>query len=247
MAEEFDLIPANEKCDTFKVVFDTFTPRAHFIISPHNSVKEGNPDLDQNTTQKVVKSASAIVNSALSIVSGYKLQNSAILSIHFGSWLTKKDELHAHICVDVKEYLNIFERNKQRIPGWPSSKYVTRQWKASKKPEEYPINVRGYPFKSYIEEEVKAIKNSGESNSSRPSLPSNFRLHKSEPRFVYVVKTSQESGSDESKLAALKAMINFAEQNDLTNIESEDDTDGCHVCLLLNEKSNGKSILVNLP
>ena len=246
MAEEFDLIPANKKCGTFKVEFDYYTPRAHFIISPHK-VKKNNPELDQNTTEKVVKSASSIVDSALSIVSAYGLEKSAILSIHFGSWLTKKDELHAHICVDVKEYLDIFEGKKQRIPGWPSPVYVTRQWKENKNPSKYAENVRKYPFKSFFSDEVDAIKNFDESDSSRPSLPPNFRLHKSEPRFVYVNKTSQESSSRESKLAALKAMINFAEQNELTNIESEGDNNGCHVCLLLNEMSNGKSILVNLP
>ena len=255
MAEEFDLIPANGKCDTFKVVFDFYTPRAHFIISPHKKAKKINPELDQNTTQKVLKSASSIVDSALSIVTAHGLKNSAILSIHFGSWLTKKDELHAHICVDVEEYLTILKTNEKKIPGWPSKTFVTKQWKANKNPDKYAENVRQYSSKSYFRGEVEAIKNCGESDrqdktrqlSSRPPLPPNFRLHKSEPRFVYVVQTSQESRSRETKLAALEAMINFAEQNNLTNIESEDDNNGCHVCLLLNERSNGKSILVNLP
>ena len=248
MDETFDLIPAEKKCATFKVVFDTFTPRAHFIISPHKKAKEINPDLDQNTTQKVVKSASSIVELASLIVSAHDLKKSAILSIHFGSWLTKKDELHAHICVDVGEYLVIFERDKKKISGWPAEAFVTEQWKV-KDPSKYEENVRRYPFKSYHGKEVEAIQELGEhvTDSSRPSLPRNFRLHQSEPRFLYVVETSQESRTRETKLAALKAMIIFAEQNSLTNIKSKDDNNGCHVCLLLNERSNGKSILVNLP
>ena len=251
MDETFDLIPASKKCNTFKVVFDTFTPRAHFIISPRKEAKKRNPDLDQNTTQKVVISASSIVESALSMVSAYDLKESAILSIHFGSWLTKKDELHAHICVDVEKYLTIFKGNKQRIPRWPSPEYVTKQWKASNDHNDYETNVRGYPFRIYHPNEVKDIKvyrkefsfPTDNSDSSCPSLPPNFRLHQSEPRFLYV----DGSRSRESKLAALKAMINFAERNNLTNINSEDDNDGCHVCLLLDERSNGKSIIVNLP
>ena len=249
MDETFDLIPADKKCATFKVVFDTFTPRAHFIISPYKKAKERNPDLDQNTREKVVKSASSIVDLASLIVSAHDIKKSAILSIHFGSWLTKKDELHAHICVDVGEYLDIFDKNKEKISGWPSEAFVTKQWKANSDPNEYAENVRRYPFKPYHEIEVEAIEKHGMrvTDSSSPSLPRNFLLHQSEPRFVYVVETSQESRIRETKLAALEAMINFAEQNNLTNIESEDDTDGCHVCLVLDERSNGKSILVNLP
>ena len=245
MAEEFDLIPANEKCDTFKVVFDYYSPRAHFIILPRNEFISTYFELDQKARPKVVKSA-------LSIVSGYKLQKSTILSIHFGSWLTTKDKFHAHICVDVEDYLAIFEGNKQRIPGWPSSDYVTRQWKASKNPNDYPMNVRGYPFRTYYLEEVEAIREyrrspTGESDSSCPPLPLNFLLHPSEPRVGFAVEKSKEPSSCESKFEALEAMINFAEQNNLTNIKSKDDSDGCHVCLVLDGRSNGKSILVNLP
>ena len=245
MAEEFDLIPANEKCDTFKVVFDYYSPRAHFIILPRNEFISTYFELDQKARPKVVKSA-------LSIVSGYKLQNSAILSIHFGSWLTTKDKFHAHICVDVEDYLAIFEGNKQRIPGWPSSDYVTRQWKASKNPNDYPMNVRGYPFKSYFKEDVRAIKDyrkrpTAGSDRPCPPLPLNFLPHQSEPRVRFAVEKSKEPSSCESKLKALEEMINFAEQNNLTNITSNDQNNGCHVCLVLDERSNGKSILVNLP
>ena len=288
MAEEFDLIPANEKCDTFKVVFDYYSPRAHFIILPRNEFISTYFELDQKARPKVVKSA-------LSIVSGYKLQKSAILSIHFGSWLTTKDKFHAHICVDVDNYLLIFEENKQRIPGWPSSDYVTKQWIASKNRNDYPMNVRGYPFKSYFKEEVKAIKDyrrpltagsdspcpqlppnfsphqseqrvgfavekskdpssreyrrspTGESDSSCPPLPFALLFHPSEPRVGFAVEKSKEPSSRESKFEALEAMINFAEKNNLTNIKSKDDNEGCHVCLVLDGRSNGKSILVNLP
>lgn len=237
MAEEFDLIPANEKCDTFKVVFDYYSPRAHFIILPRNEFISTYFELDQKARPKVVKSA-------LSIVSGYKLQNSAILSIHFGSWLTTKDKFHAHICVDVEDYLAIFEENKQRIPGWPSSDYVTRQWKASKNPNDYPMNVRGYPFRTYYLEEVEAIREyrrspTGESDSSCPHLPFAFLFHPSEPRVGFAVEKSEEPRSCESKFEALETMFNYAKDQNLTKINAKGGDEGCHLCLVLDRKSHG--------
>ena len=78
MAEEFDLIPAKEVSDTFKVVFDLYSPRAHFIILPRNKHTGTYVKLDQKARLKVVESA-------WSLVSGYKLQKLAVLSLHFMS------------------------------------------------------------------------------------------------------------------------------------------------------------------
>ena len=43
-------------------------------------------------------------------------------------------------------------------------------------------------------------------------------------------------------------MIDYASQKSLTEINARGgDDNGCHVCLVLDGESHGKSILVNLP
>ena len=42
-------------------------------------------------------------------------------------------------------------------------------------------------------------------------------------------------------------MIDYASQKSLTEINVRGGDNGCHVCLVLDGKSHGKSILVNLP
>lgn len=234
---EFDLIPEKERCDTLRVVFDYYTPRPHFIILPRNTAIETYHELDQGDRTKVVKAA-------LSMISEYKLQESAVLSLHFGSWLTTKNKFHAHICVNVEDYLNIFDTNKERIPGWPSSQYVTKQWRASKNPNDYAINVRGYPFRSYFREEVEAIRryrrsSTGVSNISCPPAPFTLFFHPSEPRVGFAVEKSKKPSNCESLFEALKAMIDCAEKNNLTDINAKLEDDGCHVCLVLDGKSHG--------
>lgn len=238
MAEEFDLIPANERCDTLRVVFDYYTPRPHFIILPRNTAIKTYHELDQGARPKVVKAAFSIVSAEC------KLQESAVLSLHFGSWLTTKNKFHAHICVNVREYLDIFDKNKERIPDWPAEKYVTRQWRASRNPNDYAINVRGYPFKSYFREEVEAIRryrtsSTGVSNVSCPPPPFTLFFHPSEPRVGFAVEKTKKPCSCESLFEALEAMISCAEKNNLTDINAKLEDDGCHVCLVLDGKSHG--------
>ena len=132
--EQFDLLPSDKRCKIFAVTFDFYTPRAHFIIVPRRMfpVPENYNGLDHTTRLRVVATAKAMV-------SHYGLEKSAILSVHFGSWLTTKDRFHVHVCVDLDDYLRVFETKEDEIPEWPSRKYVTRQWKARQDPNHYEI------------------------------------------------------------------------------------------------------------
>ena len=73
MAKEFDLIPANKLCDMFRVEFDLYTPRAYLSILARDESIKTYYELDDEAKPKVVESA-------LSIVTGYNLQKSAIFS-----------------------------------------------------------------------------------------------------------------------------------------------------------------------
>ena len=242
--ETFDLLPSNAKCDTFKVVFDYYSPRAHFIIVPrdrqsitnYNSIAEG-------TKLKIVEAA-------MTMVSYYELQKSATLSLHFGKWGTDKDKFHAHLCVDVEDYLSVYDDRKHEVPNWPSKRSVTKEWRACKDPSHisYVKNVRGYPFKTYFKDEVEAVTKYRETpeartNAVRPSaIPSPFTAilyHASEPRVGFAVKNCATARSAEARLKAQEAIITFASQYNLTNIHARSDDDGCHVCLVLDDNEYG--------
>lgn len=240
----FDLMPENDKCDTFKVAFDYYTPRAHFIILPRDKSKPGTDynSLEPGSRLKVVKAAMAMV-------SHYQLQKSSIFSLHFGSWITTKNMFHAHVCADVIEYLGVYERKKKDIPNWPSRDYVTKQWKASKNPRDYAINVQQYPVRTYFKEEVEAVteyrskcrsKLTKAESSHNPFPPFTAIIyHPSEPRVGFVVEKAAKPKSAESLLEALDAIVQFASQNKLTDMNVKGDDNGCHVCLVLDEKSHG--------
>ena len=240
--EPFDLMPSNEKCDTFKVAFDYYTPRAHFIILPRDKSKPGTDynSLEPGARLKVVKAATAMV-------SHHHLQKSAILSFHFGSWITTKNMFHAHVCADVEEYLSVYEKRKRDIPNWPSRDYVTKQWKASKDPRKYAINVQQYPLRTYFKDEVEAVKEyrrskptSKAKDSVTPSSPFTAILyHPSEPRVGFAVEKSAIPRSAESLLEAQEAIVKFASQNKLTDMNAKGDDNGCHVCLVLDENPHG--------
>ena len=239
--EIFDLLPLNAKCDTFKVVFDYFSPRAHFIIVPHDrkSITKYN-SLAEETKLKIVKAAMAMV-------SHYYL--SATLSLHFGKWGTDKDKFHVHLCVDVEDYLSIYEKRKHEVPNWPSPRSVTKEWRACKQPTHdcYVKNVRGYPFKTYFKGEVEAVtkyRKEARTNTVGPlariSQPLTAILyHPKEPRVGFTVINDGTARSAETRLKAQEAIIKFASQYNLTNSQAISDDDGCHVCLVLDEKTHG--------
>ena len=259
MSSSYDLLPSNEKCDTFKVAFDVYTPRAHFIILHHDKLRVSH-DYNKLNNEARLKA----IKAAMAMVSHYNLQESAILSLHCGTWITTKDRFHAHVCVDVDDYLRIFDIKKKEIPNWPSRDYVTRQWKESQNPKHYATNVRGYPFRTYFRDEVRAIEDyrrQKKRTTVASSIPPNFTIlyHPSEPKVGFAVDDavdadngvavkdavaddddSPKSTSAEFRLEAQEALFEFARRNNLTDdMRSRDDNNGCHVCLVLDGKAHG--------
>ena len=241
--EIFDLLPLNAKCDTFKVVFDYYSPQPHFIIVPRDRKSITNYNfLAEGAKLKIVKAAMAMV-------AHYNLQKSASLSLHFGKWGTDKDKFHVHLCVDVEDYLRIYEERKHEVPNWPSVRSVTKEWKACKEPTHisYVKNVRGYPFKTYFKDEVVAVtkyrQTEARTNTVGPSaIPPPFTAilyHPSEPRVGFIVMNYRRARSAEARLQAQEAIIGFASQYNLTNIHAKSEHDGCHVCLVLDGKTHG--------
>ena len=132
---------------------------------------------------------------------------------------------------------SVFESRKKDIPGWPSRRYVTKEWKWSKDPLSYAQNVRGYPYRSYLQQEVEAIK----TNSSRePSVQlgkvhlegsiSTIVYHPSHPKIGFV---GTKPDSIQEFQQVLCAMEKFAKGLGLTDLKSKDENRGCHICLYL--------------
>ena len=215
----------------FAVTFDFYSPRPHFII-----LTKEDASIEREFSRITPEQTQQLIEAGKSVLESFKIEG-GILSIHRGAWRSEKGKIHVHFCVDVESYLGVFESRKKDIPGWPSRRYVTKEWKRSKDPLSYPQNVRGYPYRSYLQQEVEAIK----TNSSRePGVPleklqlgggiSTIVYHPSHPKIGFV---GTKPGSIQDFQQVLCAMENFAKELGLTDLKSNDENRGCHICLYL--------------
>ena len=241
--EEFDLLSTANENKIFKIVFDYYTPRPHFVILPRDGLElEGHDysELQETTKLELVKAATAMI-------SEYKLEGgSIILSIHRGAWLSNKSKFHAPICADVNQYMQVFHNKESEIPNWPNKRYVTRQWRASSDPTEYEMNVMGYPFKTYFKQELKSItelkkRDTGKASFIQPTTYEGYTLlyHHSEPRVGFAVEKKSEDTSIAGYVQTLNVMNRFAGEHGLTNMEGSGDDKGCHICLVLSGTRHG--------
>ena len=122
-------MPSNAKCDTFKAIFDYYSPLLHFIIVPcdRKSITRYN-SLSPGAKLKIVKVAMAMVSSR------YNLQKSATLPLYFGKWETDKGKFHVHLCVEVEEYLSIYYTIKHEIPNRSSTRSLHKNGELARTP-----------------------------------------------------------------------------------------------------------------
>ncbi len=207
--------------DTFYVIFDILTPRPHFLILPHQKAKI-KPDFKEMEPAQREK----LMEAVLSILTIFKIRGSSnILSFHRGSWFSKASTLfHAHICVDVNLYLDLFEQRKEEIKTSPL-------WeKRGITPDQYPDEVRIYK-RTYVKEEGERL----------PVPPRVIKwpvvdlggttnvLHLSHPKIGFVGKRNEIQ-----PIIMLDVIEKFAQELGLTNWRSKDNIyGGCHVCLCL--------------
>ena len=237
----YDLLPQNENA-MFRVVFDLFTPRPHFIILP----KIGAIGNDFSSMTK--KQTSSLIKAARSMLLSFNISES-ILSIHRGSWESRNSRgFHVHICVETEKYLEIFEQEKRNIPNWPSNWYVKEStWVVSTRPESYPENVRYYGVSSdrLFPEDANNTRRLIEYNSVAHianirvpnSLPRGVRLmcHPKHPKigfFREIHDPDPITAPDDRDMfltTVLMAMEKFANACGVTRNRNE----GCHLCLYL--------------
>ena len=227
--------------DSFYVNFDTPTPRPHFMVLPKtpNSIEHDFSLMTPKQTEELMRAVRSMM-ARFDIPSG-------TLSIHRGSWLSKKTKIfHAHICVDVDLYLQVFEQQESIIPYWPNrGLYVTNNWKVNEDigiHSSYLENVRHYPYGSYLKKEVAAIgKLLGVPSPILPEVDVegiSVILHPSHPKIGFVGKKTIRLE------VVVWAIEKFAQKLGLTISKlnaKECYYDGCHVCLHL---GSGKFIYI---
>ena len=235
---KYNLLRDDSANGTFSVAFDVYTPRPHFIILP-KSDKSVDPEFSRITNEQTQH----VIETGKSALAYFKIDH-GVLSIHRGSWRTTRDKFHVHICVDVESYLRIYDKRKKDIPNWPSRDYVTKQWRWKKDPRSYVENVPGYPYRSYLEDEVASIRtirkrpsrktetkdNAVEEEAPLEGCISKIVYHSRHPKIGFV---GAKPESIQEFQNVLLTMEKFAKEHDLTNMESKDENHGCHICLYL--------------
>ena len=219
----------------FRVNFDCFTARPHFIIVPEedSSIKTYQALCDDQKKQ--------VIDLALQMITEYKLKESrAVLSQHSGSWYSSKHNYHAHLCVESEEYLRIVNENLGKLKFWPESLPFDKIKKYPEREDEKKKAVKK------IEEIIdkKSTKVTVEAHDVTEG-PYDVLFHLSEPRVGFAVNKERKPDDRNAWLNVQKDLMLFASGNDLTKVDVKDDDHGCHVCLVLDGQNHGKSTLIS--
>ena len=142
-------------------------------------------------------------------------------------------------------YLKIFKETVEKdIPDLETQihAFKTGEWLKGRyqtNVEAYKESVRGYPRKNYFDDEVDTIRErkKAEGSSSHVSefLDMKVDYHTKHPMIGFVGKKTY---SVEELKKVLLAMEEFAGEKGMTNYESENENDGCHLCLYLGSGTN---------
>ena len=236
--EDYDLLPAGAN-ETFRVTFDVYTPRPHFIILPKNRTAITSPDFRSLNDEQMRD----LIRAAKSVLLHFEIPF-GILSIHEGKW-RKTENFHVHIHVNTERYLKILSNTLDKaIPGWEEkipedrkNKWPRQEGTWLRKP--YKESVRDYPHEKYFQKDLdeleKKLKNQKLSRvqpySSEAGDIEKIVYHKRHPKISFVVKTIELT-------KVLLAMKKYADRYGLTNAESRDYDDACHLCLYLGPGTN---------
>lgn len=200
----------------FRVNFDCYTARPHFIIVLDDASSTTYEDLSDDQKRQVI-------SLALEMVNNYSLDESrAVLSQHCGTWYSSRHNYHAHLCVNANKYLAILKKRRNEFNNWRHNDQ----------------DIRDYPIDG-MQKEVKEIEGLIIENVIEGA--DNVLFHPSEPRVGFVNKKSEKPTNPQAWLEVQDRLMSYANEKDL--LEGEGDYNGCHVCLVLDGKTHGKSTL----
>lgn len=201
---------------TFRVNFDCYTARPHFIIVLDHTSSRTYEDLSDDQKQRVI-------SLALEMVNNYSLYESrAVLSQHCGTWYSSRHKYHAHLCVNADKYLAILEERRNEFNDWRHNDQ----------------RIRDYPINGMREEvvEIERIKKAEEAKDVIERAD-NVLFHPSEPRVGFVDEMSNKPTNSQAWLEVQQRLMAYAIEKVL--LEGEGDYKGCHVCLVLDGTTHG--------
>ena len=208
----------------FRVNFDCNKARPHFIIALDDSPKTVYEDLSDDQKKKVI-------NLALQMVTEHVLGESrAVLSQHCGYWYNSTYNYHAHLCVNDEKYLGILNGKKNKLKDWFHSDEAIKKYPISKMNDEVVEINKIIAYKV-----AKDVTEGG----------NDVLFHPSEPRVGFAVEESHKPTNLQAWFNIQKKMMLYATGKDLTNPKGNGNYYGCHVCLVLDGKTHGKSTLVS--
>ena len=235
-SEDYDLLPVDKKNDIFRVTFDLYTARPHFLLLPQPGIEDMSEDHSFSPEQRqqlIVTAREMLASSNIS---------SGTLSIHRGSWISKEYvTAHFHLCVDVTNYLRIFEAKKKTdFTSWFKSEDCVDSW-MRKIAYGYVKNVKKYPTTTYHEKAVGYISDIIGKDGARNSLTKKQSTSENTENLVYHRKHPKigfpGNGTAEDLKNILIKMEEYAVLNELTIRDSVHDNYGCHLCLNLGSDS----------
>lgn len=200
----------------FRVNFDCYKARPHFIIALDDSPKTVYEDLSDDQKKKVI-------NLALQMVTEHVLGESrAVLSQHCGYWYNWTYNYHAHLCVNDEKYLGILNGKKNKLKDWFHSDEAIKKYPISKMNDEVVEINKIIAYKV-----AKDVTEGG----------NDVLFHPSEPRVGFAVEESHKPTNLQAWFNIQKKMMLYATGKDLT--KGKGNYYGCHVCLVLDDKTHG--------
>ena len=234
---------------TFRVNFDCYTARPHFIIVLDHTSSRTYEDLSDDQKQRVI-------SLALEMVNNYALDNydesRAVLSQHCGTWYSSRHNYHAHLCVNADEYLAILGERRNELDRWPHDDQHIRDYPIDRLQrkvdeiekiiaEEQAENERADNANEGADNVIEGADNVVEGADNVVEGADNVLFHPSEPRVGFVDEISNTPTNPQAWLEVQQRLMAYAIEKVL--LEEEGDDNGCHVCLVLDGKTHGKSTL----
>ena len=184
----------------FRVNFDCYTARPHFIIVLDDTSSRTYDDLSNDQKQRVI-------SLALEMVNNYSLDESrAVLSQHCGTWYNSRYNYHAHLCVNVNKYLTILKERRNEFNDWRHNDQCIR---------DYPING--------MQKEVVEIGRIIDAEEAKDVIEraDNVLFHPSEPRVGFVDEMSNKPTNSQAWLEVQQRLMLYAMEK--VDLEGEGD------------------------
>ncbi|CAF1045420.1 unnamed protein product [Adineta ricciae] len=225
-----EVIAYDDATKPIKIVYDTWTPRPHFIIVQREQKKDA--------TDTELQATFEIVGQFLS--ENRQFVDQAILSFHRGSWYQENtSKWHAHICVPLAPYLQQARNQIRNIPN-------NRQWQGAQSAEQGITNLHKKNMRKYQNYKNDCIQKPIPNSTPVESIAlSRFNPNTNEFRLVWLASTPRigvvAQAPAQTKLASLYRFMSdtrVAMERALSQVDPSFGNFGCHFCLYVRDQTD---------